>query len=90
MLYEVITGLAVLAEVTFVIVILQVAGDAGHVEFVGKRVLAVAVVAGLLGMLAVEFEIGVAIVVEAGRITSYNVCYTKLLRAGNRLAYAGY
>lgn len=60
------TGIAVLAAMSIVIIIFDVAGDTGHVEFIGKRVLAVAAVAALLGMFAVEHEVGITIVIEAG------------------------
>lgn len=60
-----VAGFAALAEMPVVIVILAMAGDAGHVELVGERVLAVAALATLLGVLAVEHEIRIAIVIEA-------------------------
>lgn len=60
-----VTGLAALSEMTLVIVVFPVAGDARHVEFVGERVVAVAAIAILLRMLAIQWEIRIAIVIEA-------------------------
>ncbi len=58
------TGIAGLATMPIVIVIFEVAGDTGHVEFIGKRVLAVAAVTALLGMFAIDHEVGITIVIE--------------------------
>lgn len=60
-----VAGFAALTEMSFVIIVFAVAGDAGHIELIGERVLAVAAVAALLGMLAVEHEIRIPVVIEA-------------------------
>ena len=67
------TGTAVLAAMPIVIVIFEVAGDTRHVEFIGKRVLAVAAVTALLGMFAIDHEVGITIVIETRVIPTLRV-----------------
>ena len=66
-----VAGLARFAEVTLVVVVFTVTADAFHRELVRERVLAMAGVALLLGMLAIEQEAGIAIVVEARVIPAH-------------------
>lgn len=66
-----VAGFASFAEVTFVIVVLEMAGNTGHIEFIGERVLAVAAGAFLFGVLAVQYEIRVAVVIETGVVPAF-------------------
>jgi len=66
-----VAGFASFAEVAFVIVVLEVAGNTCHIEFIGERVLSVAAIAVLFGMLAVEHEIRIAIVIEARVVPAF-------------------
>jgi len=66
-------GFTALTEVSFVVVVFTVAGDAGHIELIGERIFAVAAVAALLGVLAVEYEIRIAVVVETGVVPALRV-----------------
>lgn len=61
-----VAGAAIIAEMTLVIVVFEVATDAGGIEFVRKRVFAVTVATGELSVLAVEYELRVASMVETG------------------------
>lgn len=67
------TGIAVLAAMPIVMVIFEVAGDTGHVEFIGKRVLAVAAVTALLGMFAIDHEVGITIMIETRVVPTLRV-----------------
>jgi len=66
-----VAGFAGFAEVAFVIVVLEVAGNTCHIEFIGERILAVAAVTFLFGMLAVQHEIRVAVVIETGVVPAF-------------------
>lgn len=59
-------GAAIITKVTLVIVVFEVATDAGGVEFVRKRVFAVTVATNELSVSAVEYKLRVASMVEAG------------------------
>ena len=61
-----VAGFTGLAEVPFMIIVFEMARDAGHIEFVGERVLAVAVAALRECMTAGQRKAGVASVVELG------------------------
>ena len=70
-------GIAGGAEMTVVVVVFQVTGDAGDVQFVGERVLAMAVATALLGMFSVEREVRIARMIEL-----------RVVPAGRRVAIA--
>ncbi len=70
-------GLAAGPEVTVVIIVFQVTGNAGDVQFVSERVLAMAVATALLGVFSVECEVRVARMIEF-----------RVVPAGRRVAIA--
>jgi hypothetical protein len=76
-----VAGLTGFAEVAFVIVVLQVAGNTGRIEFIGERVLAVAAGTFLFGMLAVQQEIRVAVVIETGVVPAFRAVTVSALVA---------
>lgn len=81
----VVAGFASFAEVAFVVVVLQVAGDTCHIKFIGERVLAVAAIAVLFGMLAVQHEIRIAIVIEARVVPAFRAVTVAAIVAATAL-----
>ena len=63
-------GLTLLSEMPLVVVVLLVASDTLHGQLIGKRVVAMAGVALLLRVPAVEQEARITIVIETGVVTS--------------------
>ena len=79
MLYEVITGRAVVGEVQ---VIGQIARIRSDMALIDQQVAQIQHVAA--AGTGREAEVTNDVMRRLGRITSYNVCYTKLLRVGIR------
>ena len=59
------TGIAGTTEVPVVVVVVFMTGDAGRTQAVGKRIRAMATVASLLGVHAIEGKLCVALMIEA-------------------------
>jgi hypothetical protein len=59
-------GIALLAEVALMVVVFEVTGYTSDLQFVGERIVAVAAIASLIGVLAIQREVRIAAVIEAG------------------------
>ena len=59
-------GVTLLAEVALMIVVLEVTGYTRDLKFVGERIVAVAAIASLIGVLAIQRKVRIAAVIEAG------------------------
>ena len=80
-----VAGFASFAEMAFVIVVLEVAGNTCHIELIGERVFAVAAIAILFGMLAVQHEIRIAIVIEARVVPAFRAVTVAAIVAATAL-----
>ena len=63
----------VVAAMTFVVIVFEVATDTSHVHDISERVLTVAVGAGQSCVLELQWEVSVVVVVEAGVVPGAGV-----------------
>lgn len=78
-----VTGRALFAEITVVIVVFKVTGNAGGIEFVGERVFAVAAITGFLGMLPIQRKLRITAMIKTciGPVSRFMAVVTFLAAA---------